>query len=122
MKIKGIKKIVSLGPDELSEYDLSTNCYSKAEDEDYVGKVKADVFIYWYENGGYDGSGIAVWRHRGKWAYQWLGHCSCYGPLEDVKTSDKAKFTVKQILKIIEGDYQWKDMSKLTDYLNRYYT
>lgn len=122
-KIKGIKKIISLGPDELSEWDLSTNCYSKRDEEPYIGKVKADVFLYWYENGGYDGTGFALWRNDGKWAYQHLGHCSCYGPLEDIRTSDNAKFKLRNILTILEKENEpsYRDMSALIDYIKKHY-
>lgn len=101
----------------MSECDLSFS-YSPP----YVGKVEADIFIYSYERGSYDGSGMAVWRHKGKWAYHYLGHCSCYGPLENIRTSDNAKFTLAQIKKILTSkDNEWNVHAKsVADYLNKY--
>jgi hypothetical protein len=118
MKIRGIEEIISLGQDELSEYD-----FSFGYDEPYVGKIEADVFIYCYTNKGYSGSGVAAWRKDGEWSYQYLGHCSCYGPLEDVRTSDKMKFTLKQVIEILESkDNSWmSEANVLATYLKSKY-
>lgn len=117
MKIEGIKKIISLGEDNLSEYD-----FCGSFNEPYIGKIVADVFIYSYNNYGYEGSGIAVWRYNNKWSYQYLGHCSCYGALEDIKTSDKAKFSLKQIKEILlsKDNENNKDCKIVATYLNKY--
>lgn len=118
MEIKGIKKIINLGKDELSPYEFSGNFK-----EPYIALIEADIFIYSYENGGYDGSGMAVWRNnKGEWAYQYLGHCSCYGPLENIRTSDKAKFTLDQIKSILnspDNSYS-NDCKTISNFLNRY--
>lgn len=116
-KIRGIKKIISLGQDELSESDISFSY-----NEPFVGKIEADIFIYSYENGGYDGLGVAVWRNKGKWAYQYLGHCSCNGPCEDIRTSDNAKFTLEQIKEILfSKDNEWSSHYKIVgNYLKKY--
>lgn len=64
--------IYQVGPDTV---------YEEAEirqDERY------EWFVYWYENGGYDGSGeaVALCKEDGL-LHTWnLGHCSCYGPLD----------------------------------------
>lgn len=94
--IRGIKKIVNLGETELDAYDLSLTY-----DAPYVGKVEADIFIYAYKHEGYEGSGVAVWRKDDKWSYQYLGHCSCNGPTENLRTSDTAKFTLEDIKTIL---------------------
>ena len=66
-------KIYNVGPDELSEWDFDDRLK-----EGYVW------FVYWYENGGYDGHGEAVaLREDGTLDLHDLGHCSCYGPLEE---------------------------------------
>lgn len=105
--IQGIKKIINLGEDELSENEL-------------FGTVLADVFIYHYESGCYEGTGIAVWRNKkGEWAYQYLGHCSCNGPLEDIETSDKAKFTLEQIKEILNSRSE-EYCKVVANYLNKY--
>jgi len=116
-KIRGIKKIVSLGKDELRESDFSVTY-----DAPYIGKVEADILIYSYESYGYEGSGVAVWRNNGKWAYQYLGHCSCNGPTEDMRTSDNAKFTLEQIREILNSkDNSWNENYKIVaQYLDKY--
>ncbi len=71
-------KIYNVGPDELGEYEL-----------EQITEDQFEWFVYWYENGGYDGSGSAVALGKDGFLYTaGLGHCSCYGPMEswpDVK-------------------------------------
>ena len=68
-------KIYNVGPDELTDYGL------KYMDGAYKW------LVYWYEIGGYDGSGEAVaLREDGMLVVKNLGHCSCYGPMEDWAT------------------------------------
>jgi hypothetical protein len=40
------------------------------------------VLAYWYENHGYEGSGVAVFTDGISFGYEYLGHCSCYGPTD----------------------------------------
>lgn len=94
--------------DELDSYDI-----------DRIKNLNPDVFIYSYENHGYEGSRFAVWRKDKKWSYQELGHCSCYGPLEDLASSNNMKFTLKQILKV--GDTYGEYSKDIKDYLTKYY-
>lgn len=104
-KIRNIQKIVSVGRDELQPYELSLS-YS----EPWVGKVAADLLVYSYEDDGYGGSGVAAWRYKGKWSYQYLGHCSCNGPTEDMRTSDSAKFTLEELKTILSSkDNAWNE-------------
>lgn len=116
-KIQGIRKIISIGRDELSEHDLSTT-YSAP----FIGKIEADVFIYSYDDGGYGGSGVAVWRKGRKWSYQYLGHCSCNGPTEDIRTSDAAKFSLDDLRSILSStENSWNNnYMKMSEYLKRY--
>ncbi len=61
-----------VGPDSLDEWDFN--------------KLNDDVkwLVYYYTSGSYDGSGYAVWQNEnGTFGSTSLGHCSCYGPLED---------------------------------------
>lgn len=116
-KIRGIKKVVSIGPDELGESDLSLTYNAP-----YVGKVEADIFIYSYYIDGYEGSGVGVWRKNGKWSYQYLGHCSCNGPTENIRTSDAAKFTLQELKDILTSeDNSWNThYRKMANYLSRF--
>jgi hypothetical protein len=45
-----------------------------------------DAVVYYYGSGSYEGSGAALLRKAGDWAYADLGHCSCYGPLDPLPT------------------------------------
>jgi len=67
-------KFYSVGPDELTD-----------EDQVALSGGQYDWVVYWYENYGYDGSGEAVGLLDGRRVLEIfdLGHCSCYGPLED---------------------------------------
>lgn len=58
-------KIISCGPDE---YDPGNKISDTTE-----------WCVYWYEDGGYDGNGIAYMCNNGKIYHKGLGHCSCYG-------------------------------------------
>lgn len=66
-------KIYNVGPDEFSEYELKE---MDAENFEFV--------VYWYEGGGYDGSGEAVGlcKDDNLLYVKGLGHCSCYGPMD----------------------------------------
>lgn len=120
MKIDGIKKIVSLGSDELSEYDLYNHYYGRGVEK--TTKVRADIFVYAYQNDGYEGSGIAVWRRNRKWFYHYLGHCSCDGPTVMIEASDKAAFSLADILATLKKEYNYLgETVKVSDYLQRYY-
>lgn len=81
-------KIIAL--DEVfSEYELRP-----------VLNLSADLFVYSYATGSYDGSGFAVWRKGNDWFYSDLGHCSCNGPTEDISTSNNAAFKYEQVKEI----------------------
>jgi len=68
----------------------------------------ADLLVYYYENGGYDGSGMAIWRKGRKYGYAYLGHCSCDGPMEGVGMGDKMLVTLTQLRKLAAGkDWDW---------------
>lgn len=43
-----------------------------------------DLVLYWYAYGSYEGSGEMLARRDGRWAYANLGHCSCYGPVDNL--------------------------------------
>ncbi len=60
--------------DSLSEYEL-----------EYIEKLGAEWLVYYYEYGNYDGSGFAVWKVGKKLYYHDMGHCSCYGPTDEME-------------------------------------
>ena len=100
-------KIYNVGRDSLGEYDL-----------EYLDKEAYEYLIYNYEVGCYDGSGAAVLKdNNGKFMLIDLGHCSCYGPLEEC--SPKCIYSLDEITKLLDkrcqdvydGEYV-KDVAK----------
>lgn len=95
-----------LGPDELSdEYDLS-----------YLPKDKVDYVIYWYEHPDYEGSGVLVARLKDNtFMFQYLGHCSCYGPMDEIGSESFKMINVCHDL-IDNGEYGgWLVLNKLIE-------
>ena len=82
-------KIYNVGRNSLDEYDLK-----------YLDKEAYEYLIYNYEVDDYDGSGAAVLKDKnGKFALIDLGHCSCYGPLEE--RSPKCIYSLDEIIKLL---------------------
>lgn len=69
-----------------------------------INELSADFFVYWYESGSWDGRGFAIWKRDDKWFYDGLGHCSCYGPTENLKIANNAGFTFEQVSEIAKND------------------
>ncbi len=96
-------RIYNVGTDELSDWDFNE-----------VKEEKYKWIVYWYENGGYDGSGEAVAMDQdGLLHCKNLGHCSCYGPMDSWETGC-ATMTVEEFLKDKDSimDYDCKDEIK----------
>lgn len=81
----------------------------------------ADWVVYWYESGDYDGSGTVAWKMGDKYETEGLGHCSCYGPTDDVK--GYASMTLEQLLKelrpISKDDYNYVHAKRVYDKVMR---
>ena len=83
-------KIYNVGRDSLNEYDL-----------EYLDKEAYEYLIYNYEVGYYDGSGVAVLKdNNGKFILMDLGHCSCYGPLEE--RDPKCIYLLGEIIELLD--------------------
>lgn len=83
-------KIYNVGKDPLNEYDL-----------EYLDKRIYEYFIYNYEVGDYCGNGAAVLKdNNGKFMFIELGHCSCFGPLEECKP--KCFYSLEEIIKLLD--------------------
>jgi hypothetical protein len=92
-------KIYNVGPDELSEWDFSDRLK-----DGYVW------FVYFYEEGSYEGSGEAVaLREDGTLDLHNLGHCSCYGPMEEWPST--VAMSVEEFVRPKDSiwDYEAKD-------------
>lgn len=90
-------QIYNVGRDSLDEYDLK-----------YLDKEAYEYLIYNYEVGYYDGSGAAVFKNNnGKFILIDLGHCSCYGPLEE--RNPKCIYSREEITKLLDRrcQYTW---------------
>lgn len=98
-------KIVSLGPDELSDWDLeSMRTLSK--------KLPREIeeFVYWYKVDTWSGDGCAIYRDEmDMWHIIYLGHCSCYGPVEDLKAVPMSKEQVVKLLSDGKHYYHFDD-------------
>ena len=90
-------KLYNVGKDSLDEYDL-----------EYLDKEVYEYFIYNYEVGDYCGSGAAVLKDNdGKFILIDLGHCSCYGPLEE--RNPKCIYSLEEITKLLDKRCQDED-------------
>ena len=85
MKIYAIE-----GSTEFSEYDEAK-------------LPPCDIFVYFYEYECYEGSGFSVWKNGDKFGYHYLGHCSCYGPLENIDSN--AIYTLEEVEDIVKQNY-----------------
>jgi hypothetical protein len=100
-------KEYNLGPDEL---------YLGDDADEGIPDDNVEWVVYFYEYGCYDGSGVAVWKVGDKFGMQCLGHCSCYGPMNDAR---KATMSLEELLEelkpISETDYNYECAKKVYD-------
>ncbi len=101
MKKENIYKL-DTSADTLSEYDLKD-----------VEKLDADYFIYTYESSDYEGCGLAVWRKDDLYYYASLGHCSCYGPVESLKSIPYSLEELTKILGLSFKEYSTEFLEKI---------
>lgn len=59
--------------------------FSKYELEE-IYSINPEVAFYWYTYGCYEGSGQLLFLKDGEWHLHNCGHCSCYGPTDDIDT------------------------------------
>lgn len=82
--MKIIKKMLPV--DRYGYYDDSELAENYIE---YLEKQGIEEIRYFYGTGSYegtgsyDGTGQILALKEGKWYLQSMGHCSCYGPLDD---------------------------------------
>ena len=83
-------KIYNVGREELDEYDL-----------EYLDKEVYEYLIYNYHYEEYEGSGAAVLKDKnGKFMFIELGHCSCYGPIEE--RNPKCIYSRDEMVKLLD--------------------
>ncbi len=87
-----MSELYQVGPDKLSDYDLKDLEYEELE-----------WFVFWYEEGSYEGTGLGAGLTKdGKIRYENLGHCSCYGPMENFPGAPEV--SVEEFLTFAEYD------------------
>lgn len=107
-------EMFKVGPDELNEWDLN-----EVKDD-----PRFEWFVYWYQDGGYDGQGdaLALCKEDGLLYYKDLSHCSCYGPMEGWSTGS-TKYTVEQFFEDSDSIFAWtvrdEIKAKVTELLPR---
>lgn len=91
MKINNVNKF----PDkEYDYYDLSG--FSKYDIKNIPKEV--EEIWYWYGVGSYEGAGELIARlDNGLYMHHSCGHCSCFGPTEDICIPETRK-TLKELV------------------------
>jgi len=84
----GEMRVFQVGPEEI-DYD----------------RFDFDWLVYWYQTGSYDGDGVAAYKRDGKFGWANLGHCSCYGPEEQIGEPKMDIVSLMQDLTTTEADY-----------------
>lgn len=84
--------------------DVDENPY----DIDNINKLTnpPELVVYWYGAGCYEGAGYAIFMREGKWALRDLGHCSCYGPFDDVDCTEYIYDSLKELYDNCSEDVQ----------------
>jgi len=78
--------------------------------------INPKSIIWDYECGGYEGWGdMIIEDTAGRWYYYSLGHCSCYGPLDNLiyLHADQAYYTDLEKLKSSLSDELQNQMGKI---------
>lgn len=61
----------------------------ESDDIDFYNLLPgADWIVYNYQTAPYEGSGVSIHKKDGKYYQSNLGHCSCYGPTENLEEKE----------------------------------
>lgn len=69
-------------------------------DFDHLKSLGIDEIWYTYEIGGYEGSGQMIMRKGDLYDHHDMGHCSCFGPIDNMT-------------------FNWKPLPELKEYLEK---
>jgi len=97
-------------------FPLKEEAYSN--DQEQLG-FDFDFLVYAYESGSYDGSGFAVWKRDKDFFYHEMGHCSCYGPWDQVEKSNGVVCTFDQIKSLIKDNYYNDHAKTVIDFIEK---
>lgn len=86
---------------EFSEYELEE-----------ISSINPEVAFYWYTTGCYEGSGQLLFLKDGEWHLHDCGHCSCYGPTDEIDTAWPLSKTLDGIREKC-SDERWDDVAPL---------
>lgn len=88
MKLHNVNQFPSQSDDNWREYSYYDLDKLYDSDEELLERDGFEEAWYWYATGSYEGTGELIGRGTdGRWTVFSLGHCSCYGPIEDRGTS-----------------------------------
>lgn len=80
----------------------NTHVLKENAGEDH-GIPNVDWFVYSYEYQWYEGSGFGIGKIGDKYFYHEMGHCSCYGPFDNIHSSSLMLHTLPQIEAVVEN-------------------
>lgn len=77
------------------DYDYNYGDLTEFDSYDYdrLQKDGVTILVYWYAAGSYEGAGHALFQIGNLWTHHDLGHCSCYGPLENLEYKNMKPLT-----------------------------
>lgn len=95
---------------------------TESEDVDFTNYLKgADWIVYSYMSGSWEGDGVAIHKENGKLFQSNIGHCSCYGPQEQLSCDSqgsKGYDTLEDLLKDCSESLK-KELRPVLDVIER---
>lgn len=98
-----------MGAGDVDDYDQFKRTYDVGPSG--LGLYNKDVpkdvrwVVAWYNLDGYDGTGAAVMKvGRGTYYYTSIGHCSCFGPLDEDDPWGKPVGDYRALIKLLTHD------------------
>jgi hypothetical protein len=89
--------------EDLSDYEL----------KEFRNK-NVEWLVYHYEDGCYSGTGMAIWKMGGKYYFQSLSHCSCYGPTEGWQNN--IPYSLDKIKVLLNKNYSYYKYNSMDVY------
>lgn len=82
-------------------------------DTEKLEALGLDEVWYWYAYGGWEGSGQILMRKGSEYDVHHAGHCSCYGPTEDVVFNGRE--SLDELVESLSGEYYEKEVAPLIE-------
>lgn len=93
--------------------------------EEELGELKkkgVEVVFYWYSTGNDEGAGQVLFLRRGKWYLHDAGHCSCYGPLDQLYDCGEGYSSLGEIESVLSQEYLGEVKHLIKTALHKGYT